>query len=352
MADEPPSWFVSGAKKIDTSNTTSSTNDSFNDSSSRAGKKKTNNVSTATAVEVEAKPSWMTPNEYAPAASTDDSVSDLEHTRPRQESDDQDKPSWFHSGAQKLTQPTPKRSQVATPKESNSKTEKANSGNTKPKQQGRTTTVSSIFSLRSREHSLQTRDIIIILSVLSIIIWCVEFGNMANKHKFNKTFGIRPRVGKDIWKIISFVFLHDSYLHVFFTWVPFVILGFVLLFRTGWLAIFSFLISWGVGGIFVWIAGLNTTHVGLEIISSCMWTFCLFGGLRGKSVVMVVSALASGAFSLFLVVGLKFAVSGIRWDSLLYGGIVGFVMFLISWRFCRERGGGEEAGAKPTKRLI
>lgn len=172
---------------------------------------------------------------------------------------------------------------------------------------------------------------------------------MTSDHKFNKNFGIRPRKGPDIWKIVSFIFLHSSYKHVFFNWVPSVVMAFVLLQRTGWRAIFAFVIAWGGGGIFVWIAGTNEVHIGFEIITACLWMYCLCCGIMSRAIVVLCAALAGGAFSLFLVVGLKFNVHGIRWDSLLFGGFVGTVMYFVSYRFCGGAKKGGVAGANGKK---
>lgn len=139
-------------------------------------------------------------------------------------------------------------------------------------------------------------------------------------------FGIFPRTLHGLRGILFAPLVHGGAEHLFNNSVPLLILG--------WLTVYFYpkasgrvlWVSWLTTGLWVWVMGRESFHIGASGIVYALAAFIFFSGVvRRRIALMAVSLIV-----VFLYGSLWWGVlpirSGVSWESHLAGGIVGAVM--------------------------
>lgn len=146
--------------------------------------------------------------------------------------------------------------------------------------------------------------------------------------------GIYPRRLEGLPGILFSPFIHGDVKHLLsnISALPILMLLLTTLYKRNYVIIFSTL--YFLTGIFVWIFGRESYHIGASGIIYALASFVFFGGLVSKrkgaaAISMLVLLLYGG-----MVWGIFPADSHISWESHLFGGVSGFIGAFI---FVKEK---------------
>jgi len=146
-------------------------------------------------------------------------------------------------------------------------------------------------------------------------------------------FGIYPRKISGLWGIFTSPFIHAGVKHLFSNSVPLLLLGWCLFYFYKDLGYGVFPILWILSGIFTWILGRDSWHIGASGLTYSLAFFLFFSGVfRKHSPLIAVSLLV--VFLYGSIVWGMFPVTEmidptISWEGHLSGAISGLLCALI-----------------------
>lgn len=164
------------------------------------------------------------------------------------------------------------------------------------------------------------------MPVLAVaFLWVVlAFNEVYHLHL--SRFGIYPRTTGGLRGILLAPLIHGGVDHLFNNSIPLLILG--------WLTVYFYpkasgrvlWVSWLTTGLWVWVMGRESYHIGASGIVYALAAFIFFSGvIRRRIALMAVSLIV-----VFLYGSLWWGVlpiqTGVSWESHLAGGIVGTLM--------------------------
>jgi membrane associated rhomboid family serine protease len=139
-------------------------------------------------------------------------------------------------------------------------------------------------------------------------------------------FGILPRTLEGLRGILFAPFLHGGVDHLLSNSMPLLVLG--------WFTVYFYpkasgkvvLVSWLATGLWVWVFGRESHHIGASGVVYALAGFVFFSGLfRRRIALMAVSLIV-----VFLYGSMWWGIlpiqPGVSWESHLFGGIVGSIM--------------------------
>lgn len=139
------------------------------------------------------------------------------------------------------------------------------------------------------------------------------------------TFGIYPRSIDGLGGVITSPFLHGDFQHLMANTLPMLILSTLLFFFYGKKSIPVFIFLWLTSGIFTWLIGRSSWHIGASSLIYAMASFLIFGGFLSKNYKLIL-------ISIFVIIaysGLIFGIfptSGrISWEGHLSGALSGLL---------------------------
>eukprot|EP00300_Choanocystis_sp_HF-7_P036908 c52859_g1_i1.p1 GENE.c52859_g1_i1~~c52859_g1_i1.p1 ORF type:complete len:339 (-),score=59.57 c52859_g1_i1:49-1065(-) len=335
MADEPPSWYVSGSTKLASkpAPTVTTQNDDMN--TSQSGEI----LST-------------TPLQYR-------------EDRLRGDFDTlDDPPAWFSSGKAKLAGDGKTKSYSSIPRQAEREDAKASQSgskklsistskserdpmipkdNTTKSRGSRGSSVSPSDGQRCCGLLFGHRERIIILVVILVALLVIEIINLTKKHSISSDLGLVPREINNIQHVLVFVFFHGSMQHLIFNAICVGVMGFYLLLR-GPTMLIGGLVQWLLGGLLIWAAGMPWKHVGFDVITAGMASYCITSGLKEKKPASVIMGVTCIVGSIILMLAVLKKMHGLQWDSLVAGAIVGVLQFLF--RYWGRRACGPCCGDK------
>ena len=146
-------------------------------------------------------------------------------------------------------------------------------------------------------------------------------------------FGIYPREISGLWGIITSPFIHSGAVHLFSNSLPLLILGWCLFYFYRDLGYGVLPVLWILSGIFTWILGRHSWHIGASGLTYSLAFFLFFSGVfRRHSPLIAVSLLVvflygSFVWSMFPVTEL--VDPAISWEGHLAGAVSGLLCALI-----------------------
>ena len=150
-------------------------------------------------------------------------------------------------------------------------------------------------------------------------IWGFEWGR----------WGIYPGKIYGLWGIITSPFIHANAKHLFSNSVPLLVLSWCLFFFYKDLGYGVFPILWVLSGIFTWIFGRDSWHIGASGLIYSLAFFLFFSGIFRRNIpllavsLMVAFLYGSTVWSMFPVA--EIVDPSISWEGHLAGAISGFV---------------------------
>lgn len=163
-----------------------------------------------------------------------------------------------------------------------------------------------------------------ILGSLIALMWGLEIiDQLLLKNRLNR-LGIRPRTQVGLRGILFAPLLHSTWNHLVANTLPFIVLGYFVLFRGVQEFAIATAVTWLLSGLGVWLfAGGNTLHVGASGV-----IFGYFGFLLSRS--YFEQDLLSAGISLIVVLlygpliwGVLPSRRGISWQGHLFGFVSG-----------------------------
>jgi membrane associated rhomboid family serine protease len=158
-----------------------------------------------------------------------------------------------------------------------------------------------------------------------VVMWAVHLLN-AELHLNLTQFGLKPRTMSGIFGIFTMPFLHGSYAHLLNNTGPVLVLGWALYKFYPTLATRSLISIWVISGIWLWISGRPSFHVGASGIVYGLAAFLFLSGwLRLEKRVAALSLLVAFVYG-SLWWGVLPVDPTISWEGHFWGALAGFAM--------------------------
>lgn len=164
--------------------------------------------------------------------------------------------------------------------------------------------------------------------VFVLLMWCVKLFEVTTGIELAK-FGIYPRTISGLRGVLFSPLLHGSWEHLISNTIPFLILGFLLIYTYRKVAFKAFVFIWLASGVMVWLTGRDSYHIGASNIVYGFAFFIFFSGIFRKDIQSVVLSL----FVVFVYGSIVWGILPVRpeisWEGHLMGGMSGaFIAFI------------------------
>lgn len=161
-----------------------------------------------------------------------------------------------------------------------------------------------------------------------MLMWAIHMLNLELALGW-KSFGIIPRNVDGLIGVIGAPLLHSGFEHLINNSIPALVLGWCLFYFYKEVSLQALLISWVVTGLFVWLFGRESIHIGASGVVYALTGFLFVSGfIRKHKSLMAVSFAVTFLYG-SLIWGILPTQQGVSWESHLFGGVVGFVLAYI-----------------------
>jgi len=165
-----------------------------------------------------------------------------------------------------------------------------------------------------------------------LVLWitfALEWGLGADWHKL----GIHPRLTEGLVGIVTSPFIHSSIKHLFSNTIPLLILSWFLFYFYRDLGLKVFPVLWILSGLFTWLLGRDSWHIGASGLVYALSFFLFFSGVFRKYIplmaisLVVVFLYGSTLWNMFPIAEL--VDPNVSWEGHLSGAISGLLAALI-----------------------
>ena len=166
-----------------------------------------------------------------------------------------------------------------------------------------------------------------------MLLWVIK-GVEINFHLQFSKYGLLPRNIDALTGIITFPLVHGDWQHLISNSAGLLVLGFLLFTFHREIAYRVVIQIWLLHGIWLWLGGRTTYHIGASGIIYGLAAFLFFTGVfKKEKSTMTISLLVVFLYG-SMVWGLMPFLQGISWEGHLFGGAAGLLM---AWYY-RETG--------------
>lgn len=160
---------------------------------------------------------------------------------------------------------------------------------------------------------------------ITLLLWVVFGWEQFTDHSFY-TWGIYPRHWQGLRGVLFSIFIHGDINHLLSNTLPMAVLTFFTFYfypRIGWR---TFLFVWLVGGLWTWMLGRSSYHIGASGVIYGLAAFLIFSGWFSKNFrLMAISLLVVFLYgSLFW--GLFPLQEEISWEAHASGALAGVIV--------------------------
>ena len=172
------------------------------------------------------------------------------------------------------------------------------------------------------------RNFLISLAIVGLL-WIIHTISVLG-HIELSFLGVFPRTAKGLVGIFSSPFVHGSWGHLASNSAPLLVLltGIFTFFRKESVAVLW--VSFLAPGLWVWVAGRASYHIGASGVVYALAFFAFFSGVFRRDI----RSIALSLIVAFLYGGMVWGVfpiqEGVSWESHLFGGIAGVI---LAWYF-------------------
>ncbi|MCB0063671.1 MAG: rhomboid family intramembrane serine protease [Caldilineaceae bacterium] len=178
----------------------------------------------------------------------------------------------------------------------------------------------------------------LILGGLIALLWLIEVADQLVWRETLDLFGIQPRTWDGLTHIFWAPFLHKGFGHLFANTLPFLVLGWLVLWRGVGEFFLVSLISAGVSGMGIWLFGMpGTVHIGMSGVIFGFLGFLLLRGYFERSASAIGLAVLVGLLYGSMIWGVLPLQPNISWLGHLFGFVGGG---LAAYLFSRVHNGG------------
>lgn len=150
----------------------------------------------------------------------------------------------------------------------------------------------------------------------------------------NSVIGVYPRKLVSIHGVVTMVFAHSGYKHLFANSVPFFFLSFGLFYFFRQFAYRAFFVTWVISGVMLWIGGRTSYHIGASGLvyglSALLFFVPIFSRNRQLYPISLIVVFLYGS----MLWGILPQDNNISWEGHLFGLISGV---FSAWYFTRNQ---------------
>lgn len=180
---------------------------------------------------------------------------------------------------------------------------------------------------------------LILVGSLSVF-WVVEIIDVVLPFWGLDQYGIRPRTERGLWGILASPFLHGGFDHLIGNSVPFLILGWLTMFRERWHFALVTVMAMLLGGLGVWTFGATgSVHIGASGVIFAYLGFLLLSGFFERRFGAILVSLGVGVAYGGLVWGVLPSQPGISWEGHLFGFLAGILAAYVAARLAKRTSG-------------
>jgi membrane associated rhomboid family serine protease len=180
---------------------------------------------------------------------------------------------------------------------------------------------------------------LILVGSLSVF-WVVEIIDVVLPFWGLDQYGIRPRTERGLWGILASPFLHGGFDHLIGNSVPFLILGWLTMFRERWHLALVTVMAMLLGGLGVWTFGATgSVHIGASGVIFGYLGFLLLSGFFERRFGAILVSLGVGVAYGGLVWGVLPSQPGISWEGHLFGFLAGILAAYVAARLAKRASG-------------
>jgi len=180
---------------------------------------------------------------------------------------------------------------------------------------------------------------LILVGSLSVF-WVVEIIDVVLPFWGLDQYGIRPRTERGLWGILASPFLHGGFDHLIGNSVPFLILGWLTMFRERWHFALVTVMAMLLGGLGVWTFGATgSVHIGASGVIFGYLGFLLLSGFFERRFGAILVSLGVGVAYGGLVWGVSPSRPGISWEGHLFGFLAGILAAYVAARLAKRASG-------------
>ena len=180
---------------------------------------------------------------------------------------------------------------------------------------------------------------LILVGSLSVF-WVAEIIDVVLPFWGLDQYGIRPRTERGLWGILASPFLHGGFDHLIGNSVPFLILGWLTMFRERWHFALVTVMAMLLGGLGVWTFGATgSVHIGASGGIFGYLGFLLLSGFFERRFGAILVSLGVGVAYGGLVWGVLPSQPGISWEGHLFGFLAGILAAYVAARLAKRASG-------------
>ncbi|NLB87580.1 MAG: rhomboid family intramembrane serine protease [Bacteroidales bacterium] len=142
-------------------------------------------------------------------------------------------------------------------------------------------------------------------------------------------YGLLPRDFRQWYGILTMPFLHGGSEHIIANTVSFIILGSMLFYFHNDRAILLFILSYFLSGIFTWLIGRESIHIGASAMIYAFAGYLFTAGLIGKNIRRMAITLIIVFLYGSMIWGMFPINEKISWEGHLSGFITGLILAII-----------------------
>lgn len=167
--------------------------------------------------------------------------------------------------------------------------------------------------------------------VFAVVVWLVFLVDYSDAVSFRfSRLGIYPRQVSGLWGVVFSPFVHASFPHLLSNTLPLLILSWMLFYFYGQIAFRSFALLWLLSGLFTWIIGRDSYHVGISGLIFALAFFLFFSGIFRRHIPLVaVSMIVAFAYGSMVWSIFPFAEildERVSWEAHLSGAVSGLLV--------------------------
>ena len=180
---------------------------------------------------------------------------------------------------------------------------------------------------------------LILVGSLSVF-WVAEIIDVVLPFWGLDQYGIRPRTERGLWGILASPFLHGGFDHLIGNSVPFLILGWLTMFRERWHFALVTVMAMLLGGLGVWTFGATgSVHIGASGVIFGYLGFLLLSGFFERRFGAILVSLGVGVAYGGLAWGVLPSQPGISWEGHLFGFLAGILAAYVAARLAKRASG-------------
>lgn len=169
-------------------------------------------------------------------------------------------------------------------------------------------------------------------AIFVIVLWLIWIAGKSFDVNWYR-FGIIPRTWEGLLGILRSPFIHQDASHLYSNTIPVLVLSWCLFYFYTDLGYLVFPVLWILSGIFTWLIGRDSYHIGASGLIYALASFLFFSGILRKYIplmavsMIVVFLYGSTVWSMFPVT--EIVDPAISWEGHLSGAVSGIICAVV-----------------------